>query len=110
MVTIDRTRDLAKERGISLSFICKRLGLNNVYFIDREKASKEIPDQKLAVIADVLFTTVSYLKGETEEKERPATEQGGGLSAIPGYEKLSSANRAAIDQLIENLLVSQSGP
>ena len=109
MVTIDRTRELAKERGISLTFICKRLGLNNVYFIDREKAGKEIPDEKLAVIADVLFTTVSYLKGETDEKERPATAQGDGYSAIPGYEKLNRANRAAIDQLIEHLVNSQSG-
>jgi transcriptional regulator with XRE-family HTH domain len=109
LVTIDRVRSLAKERGISLTFICKRLGLNNVYFIDREKAGKEIPDQKLAVIADVLFTTTAYLKGETEEKERPVTAQGGGPSVIPGYEKLSRANQAAIDQLIENLLKSQSG-
>ncbi len=108
MVTIDRTRDLAKERGISLTFICKRLGLNNVYFIDREKAGKEIPEQKLAVIAEVLFTTVAYLKGETDEKEIPATGMGGGQSVIPGYDKLNSANRAAIDQLVENLVRSQS--
>lgn len=108
MVTIDRTRSLAKERGISLTFICKRLSLNNVYFIDREKAGKEIPDKKLEVIADVLFTTVAYLRGETDEKERPVTGQSDGHSAIPGYKKLSSANRAAIDQLIENLLKSQS--
>ncbi|MPM30858.1 hypothetical protein SDC9_77409 [bioreactor metagenome] len=108
MVTIDRTRDLARERGISLTFICKRLGLNNVYFIDREKAGKEIPDQKLAVIADVLFTTVDYLKGTTDRKERPAAPSGDGPGTIPGYEKLNHANRAAIDQLIENLLKSQS--
>ena len=109
MVTIDRTRQLARQRGISLSFICKHLGLNNVYFIDREKAGKEIPDQKLEIIADVLFTTVAYLKGETDETERPVTGQGDGPCVIPGYDKLNQANRAAIDQLIENLLVSQYG-
>lgn len=108
MVTIDRTRELAKERGISLTFICKRLGLNNVYFIDREKAGKEIPDPKLQVIADVLFTTAAYLKGETDEKEIPATGLDGGYSRIPGYDQLNRANQAAIDLLIEHLLKSQS--
>jgi len=108
LVTIDRTRDLAKERGISLTFICKQLGLNNVYFIDREKAGKEIPDQKLDIIADVLFTTTAYLKGNSDEKERPATGEGDGCSILPGYEKLSRSNRAAINQLIEHLLKSQS--
>jgi transcriptional regulator with XRE-family HTH domain len=109
LVTIDRTRDLAKERGISLTFICKQMGLNNVYFIDREKAGREIPDQKLEIIADVLFTTAAYLRGETDEKERPATEHGDGCSVVPGYEKLNSSNRAAIDQLVELLLKAQSG-
>lgn len=109
MVTIDRTRELAKERGISLTFICKQLGLNNVYFIDREKAGREIPDSKLAVIAEVLFTTPEYLRGETEEKERPAAQAGGGSEIIPGYEKLNPENRTVIDHLIEHLLKSQSG-
>ncbi len=110
MVTIDRTRNLARERGISLTFICRQLGLNNVYFIDREKAGKEIPDSKLEVIAEVLFTTPEYLRGETEEKERPAAQAGGGSEIMPGYDMLSPENRSVIDHLIEHLLKSQSGP
>lgn len=48
--------------------------------------------------------TVEWLKGETDEKNQPATE---GDRLNPDYMKLNAANRAAIDAAIAALLKSQ---
>lgn len=76
----DRIRALAKEKGLSLSFICSKLGVAHVYFIDIDKSGRDIPDDKLSVIADLLNTTPEYLKGKTDTKEKPAGESTDGLS------------------------------
>lgn len=76
----DRIRSLSKEKGISLSFICRKLEVAPVYFIDIDKSNRDIPNNKLLIIADLLNTTPEYLKGETDIKEKPATETGSGLS------------------------------
>ena len=74
MSIINRIRTLSKENGISLSYICKKMDVNRVYFIDCEKSGRTIPDDKLAIIADALHTSVEYLKGETEQKENPLAQ------------------------------------
>ncbi len=70
-MTVKKVRELAKQRGISLSFICKQIGVASPYFIDLEKSDREIPDKKLKEIANVLFTTPEYLKGETDNPDIP---------------------------------------
>ena len=70
----DRIRSLSKEKGISLSFICRKLGVAPVYFIDIDKSGRDIPSDKLNEIADILNTTPEYLKGETDVKEKPSIE------------------------------------
>ena len=76
MSTIDKIRTLSKEKGLSLSFLCKKMNVNRVYFIDCEKNSRTIPDDKLSIIADCLSTSIEYLKGETDEKERQSASCG----------------------------------
>ena len=73
-MTVKIVRELAKQRGISLSFICKKIGVAAPYFIDLEKSGREIPEEKLSQIASVLFTTIEYLKGETDNTEIPKKE------------------------------------
>ncbi len=71
MTTVTRIKQRAKELERSLSYICGKLGVARVYFIDIEKSGREIPDDKLIVIADILETTPEYLRGETDQKEKP---------------------------------------
>ena len=71
IVKTDRIRTLSKEKGISLSFICRKLEVAPVYFIDIDKSGRDIPDDKLSIIADILDTTPEYLRGETDVKEKP---------------------------------------
>ena len=70
----DRIRSLSKEKGLSLSFICRKLGVAPVYFIDIDKSGRDIPSDKLNEIADILDTTPEYLKGETDVKEKTPAE------------------------------------
>lgn len=63
---IDRIRELSKKRGISLSFLCRKMEVATPYFLDIEKQHRSIPNEKLEIIAKTLFTSVEYLKGETD--------------------------------------------
>lgn len=70
--TVDTIKMLAKEKGLSITFLCSKLGVAKVYFNDLKKHNREIPKEKLQVIADLLNTTPEYLLGKTEQKEKPA--------------------------------------
>ena len=74
MSIINRIREMSKQKGISLSFLCKQMNVKRVYFIDCEKTGRMIPDDKLSIIASTLNTSVEYLKGETEQKENPLAQ------------------------------------
>lgn len=80
MVIIDRIVELSKERGIKLSYLAGLFGLGRTYFQDVKKRNSNIPDDRLFVIAEKLNTTPEYLKGETDQKERPADSKADELS------------------------------
>lgn len=60
--------------------------------------------KKLHEISLKYGVSVEWLKGETDEKNQPATK---GDRLNPDYMKLNAANRAAIDAAIAALLKSQ---
>ena len=77
MNTVSRIRKRAKEKGKTLKSICLKLGYNGrTYFSDIDNKGGTIPDDKLEIIAHELDTTVAYLKGESDEKEKTAQESG----------------------------------
>lgn len=75
---IDKIKELAKEQGKSLSYICKQLNVANNYLTDVAAGRNQLKPDRLAQIADILGTTPEYLRGETDIKEKPA--ENGGLS------------------------------
>lgn len=95
----DRIRALAKEKGLSLSFICSKLGVAHVYFIDIDKSGRDIPEDKLNIIADLLNTTPEYLKGETDQKEKPASETKPDYLVL--FDSLPDKDRKEVIALIE---------
>ena len=76
MSQVQRIKQLAKQQGRSLTYICKQLGYSSrTYFNDIEKNNKEIPVDKLEIIATILNTSVDYLLGKTDEiKKEPDTK------------------------------------
>ncbi len=70
MVNIDKIKSLAKERGIKLGYLTSQLGLTHTYFADVKKNGKDIPDDRLDIIADILDTTCDYLRDKSDVKQR----------------------------------------
>lgn len=75
-ITTQRIRALCAEQGRSLKYLCDQIGVKSrTYFQDIEKQQREIPDNKLKVIADTLNTTTDYLLGKTDEKSIPSSSR-----------------------------------
>ena len=77
MVNIDRIKELAKEKGIKIKYICSQLGLAETYLSNVKNGKDRMTDERLQKIADILDTTVEYLTGETDEKKKPPVETEG---------------------------------
>lgn len=65
MVNVTKIRTLCAEKGIKLVFLIEKLGLKSrTYFQDIEKNGRDIPLDRLELIAETLNTTVEYLTDE----------------------------------------------
>lgn len=62
MINFEKLYDLSAEKGVSLSDICLRLCVNQNYFKEIENDNHEIPGERMAIIAEMLGTTVEYLQ------------------------------------------------
>lgn len=74
MVRTDRIRLLLKEKGLKVSAFCSQIGVYRTYFSEVDRGNTTVPEDKLALIADILETTVEYLTGRTDKKEKPIQE------------------------------------
>ena len=106
MSTIDIVLQLAREKGVSQAFICNKLGLSRNYLSEVKKGKTSLPDDRLAIIADILNTTPEYLKGETDIKEKPAdlivSEQDKEVYEL--YSQLTPDQKALIRAQIKGIL------
>lgn len=70
MDIISNITSLADNKGISQAFICDKLGKKRNYLFNLKKQNKEPSEDQMAIIANVLGTTIAYLKGETDDPEK----------------------------------------
>lgn len=73
MANITKIINLAKEKGISNTFICSKLGLSRGYLNDVKNGKATISDERLKLISEILGTTPEYLNDETNKKEKSQT-------------------------------------
>lgn len=66
MVNYDKMKVLAKNQGISFTFLCKKVGKYPGYIADLQRKKLSIPEENLKIIADTLNCSVAYLKDETD--------------------------------------------
>lgn len=71
MVNVDKIKALAKEKGISVTHLCQSIGQGAYYLNDVKKRGGNIPEDRLATIANTLGTTVEYLTDKTDDKNKP---------------------------------------
>lgn len=69
LVNIDKIKSLSQEKGIKLGYLAKKINVPHTYFADIKNKKRDIPDERLSVIAEELGTTVAYLRDQTAEKE-----------------------------------------
>lgn len=67
MLNLDKFDKLRKEKGISKSFICRKMGVSESYFNDLKLGKARVKQHYLEIIADVLGTSVAYLTDESED-------------------------------------------
>ena len=69
MCTIDKIFELSKEKGISISFICSKLGKGRGYLHDVRKGKSSLAPEFVRTIADILGVSADYLLGREQKKE-----------------------------------------
>ncbi|MBQ8140602.1 MAG: helix-turn-helix transcriptional regulator [Clostridia bacterium] len=105
--TVSRIKQLAKEQGRSLSYLCRQIGMSSrTYFTDIERSGRTIPADKIKKLARIFDVSADYLLCQTDEKGS-YSESGRLTLSLTGHEiKLINAYRSqpsmqtAVDKLL----------
>ena len=107
MVNINKIKNLAKEKGLKIKYICDQLGLSDTYLSNVKNGKDRMTDERLAIIADILNTTPEYLRDETDQKEKSATEEKPLPDILYRYNELSEEKQREVISFIEFKLAQQ---
>ena len=76
MLNLTRVISRAKEKGLSNTFLAKKLGRSSAsLFVDWRKGKSKPSENDIEMLADLLDTTVEYLTDQSSKKEKPLTER-----------------------------------
>ena len=110
----DRIRIRREELGMSQEELARRLGYKSRSSITKiEKDGRELPQKKIADIANVLLTTPSYIMGweETQKKNNLSVEVVLRMESDPEFFdlvetlcKLNSDKIRGINEMLKNFL------
>ena len=70
MLDFDRLKILLRETGVTKSSIAEKMHRNRSIFNDWAKGKSAPSEDQLEIVAQALGTTVAYLCGESDVKER----------------------------------------
>lgn len=100
-IDFDRLDALIKETGKKKNYLCGLLGRGEYYIRDARNKNIDIPAKYVAIWADELSTTVDYLQGYTDVKEKPTAGAVGMSPAEAGRYAIEHAdNEDELWQLI----------
>ena len=105
MFRYDRLDELVAETGKKKNYLSVRMGHSGRYLNDAKKQNIQIKPHDVEILAEELGTTVAYLLGETDKKEKPTETNLDGL--LPGFDELSEENKLKAREYIELLLKTQ---
>lgn len=114
MINISKVKQLMKEKGLKVQYVCDKLGASRYKMYDWERGKSTPSENEMEVLASILSTTVDYLTDKTdikEQKNKPLTEVKGlspeAINLAKRIEELSPANRAKLQELIGLYLSAQ---
>ena len=73
----DRLDELVKLTGKKKNYLSQKMGHSGRYLNDAKKQNTDIRIEDVEILASELSTSVAYLRGEADEKEKPASEEAG---------------------------------
>lgn len=100
MVNIDKIKELAKRQGISITYLCSSIGQGAYYFNDVKRRNGDIPDSRLAVIAELLSTTTDYLRDKSDCPDLPSIAERD-LTVQNAYDRASEEIKLAVKKLLD---------
>lgn len=104
MFRFDRFEELRASRGVTKKFITDAIGRTSQTVQDWKNGKSEPNDSQIGIVAQILGTSVEYLRGETDEsiKKEPVPMKEDEFTAR--YLRLSPEHRAALDNYALYLL------
>jgi len=111
LVILDRIMSIMEVEKISQKQLTDYLGLQNTAFTKWKAGSNNSYIKHLPEIAELLHVSVDYLLGNTDIKNKPATDNGNGLSEseaqlIKLFNSVPEESRALVVGMIEAALKS----
>lgn len=72
LLNLNKVVALAKEQGLSNTFLAKKLGRSSAsLFVDWRKGKSKPSQNDIAMLAKILNTSIEYLTDQTENKNNP---------------------------------------
>ena len=94
-IDFDRFDKLVEETGKTKSHLCRSIGKTRYYLRDAKKMNVNVPEDVVETLAFELNTTVDYLTGKSDIKEKSPAEAG----------DLDAESNALVDKLDYDQLV-----
>lgn len=121
MVNLDKIKSLAKEQGKKLSYLTSQIGVPHTYFADLNRHKRDMPLDRLKKIADLLGTTVEFLRDETDDpapkQKKPAAisdelwnmmqNDAFAVEFLEGYFQLNNEQRAELKAIWKRIIDEQ---
>ena len=112
MRNVERAKQIAKSKGVSFAFVCTQIGKSRGYLAEILANNRDIPEKMLEPVAQALGVTVSELKGESEQKEKPSTPEDAereahGQAILDKYNMLDPATQAMFESMLDAAIAAQ---
>lgn len=109
MFIYSRFEELRKEKGITKTYIGYQLGRSHSLCQSWKEGKAEPNLDQLRFVADLLGTTTEYLTGESDEKQKPATNGDGHINMSEQQKEALSLIAQLTDQEVSIVLSQLKG-
>lgn len=91
MVNINRIKELAKSKGISITHICDQFGAGRGYLNDVARGKNSMSEDRVYKIAQLLGTTYEYLTDQTD-------------NPLPTLEQLADMAESLEERIVQDVM------
>lgn len=71
MVNVTKIKELAKQKGLKIGYLCDKIGVGQTYIADVARGRNSMPEEYIRTIAEILDTSYEYLTDQTDDPLSP---------------------------------------